>query len=171
MPLAIIQDEIVYAGDINMQDHDGRSALMSASYNGHTEMAALLLEKGAHIDMQDNDGCSALMLASYIGHSEVAALLLEKGAHIDMQDNRNSCLMLVMTTLLLDILFASSHLTTSDLKRLVEVLSSERTITDPLYQVVVSLLTSCYILLRSSQCLLFRLENMLAKSIQIYVSA
>ncbi len=32
-----------------MQDNDGRSALMSASSKEHTEVAALLLEKGAHI--------------------------------------------------------------------------------------------------------------------------
>ncbi len=59
----------MYAGDINMQDNNGRSTLMSAIYNGHTEMAALLLEKCAHIDMQDNDGRSALMLASFNGHT------------------------------------------------------------------------------------------------------
>ncbi len=58
---------------------------MWASLNGYTEVAALLLEKGAHINMQANDGASALMMASSKGRTEVAALLLEKACKIKME--------------------------------------------------------------------------------------
>ncbi len=58
-----------------MQDNYGRSALMLASFYGHIEVAAQLLENGANIDMQDFDGYSALMFASSNGHIKFVQLL------------------------------------------------------------------------------------------------
>ena len=51
-----------------------------------TEMARLLLEKGAAVDAQRKDGATALMLACLGGHVEAARLLLEKGADRTLGD-------------------------------------------------------------------------------------
>ena len=40
----------------------GRTALMLADYNGKTEVASLLIERGASIDIQNNDGESEDMI-------------------------------------------------------------------------------------------------------------
>ncbi len=158
-----------------MQEDDECSALMLASSDGHTEVVALLLEKGARINMQNNNGDSALTIAiqnhhkvmttllldmdadvnlfnserrsalsfaSSDGDTELVQKLLQRGALTDVHDTDGYFPLLLsimndhdVTSLLL---FANSHLTTRDLKRLVQVLSSKRTITDPLYQAVVS---------------------------------
>ena len=71
---------------IDQSDASGVSALMIASYHGHTEIATFLLEKGAYVNKQENDGWSALTLASTNGHNEVVKMLLDKGAQVDMQN-------------------------------------------------------------------------------------
>ena len=40
----------------------GSTALMWAAYNGHTEVASLLIERGASIEIQDKDGESEDMI-------------------------------------------------------------------------------------------------------------
>ena len=72
---------------VDLQDNNGWSALMSASQNGRTEVAKLLLDHHAQVDLQDNNGWSALMSASQNGHAEVAKLLLDHHAQFDLQDN------------------------------------------------------------------------------------
>ncbi len=49
---------------MNMQNNDGRSALIIASQNEHSDVVKVLMEKGSQVNMKDNDGWSALMLAS-----------------------------------------------------------------------------------------------------------
>ena len=59
------------------------SALISASANGHLEVARLLCEAGADKDKAEQGGASAFMAASEDGHLEVARLLCEAGADKD----------------------------------------------------------------------------------------
>ncbi len=75
---------------INTQENRGFTALMFACYNGHPEMAKMLLAAdGIGVNIQDNSGMNALMRASYNGHTEVVELLLAaKGVDVNMQ-NRN----------------------------------------------------------------------------------
>ena len=70
---------------INAYGHDGLSALMCASQEGHYKVVKLLLENGARVDLQDSKGWSALMYACEKGHHEVMRLLLEHGADVDLQ--------------------------------------------------------------------------------------
>ncbi|EFO62170.1 Protein 21.1 [Giardia lamblia P15] len=63
-------------------DREGRTALMLAAINGHTEVARLLLEKEWR--MQDNNRKTALMHAAARGHKGVVDLLVKEQC---MQDN------------------------------------------------------------------------------------
>jgi len=72
--------------DINAQDSNGDTVLILASWIGHTEIALLLIEKGANLDLQDNRGDPALLRASWKGHTEIALSLIEKGANFDLQN-------------------------------------------------------------------------------------
>ena len=70
-----------YKASVDTQKEDGWTALMSASLQGHKEVAALLLEKKASVDLQDKNGKTALMVANRSmianrrGHKELATML------------------------------------------------------------------------------------------------
>ncbi|PQE15343.1 Ankyrin repeat domain-containing 52 protein [Rutstroemia sp. NJR-2017a WRK4] len=72
--------------DINHVDKLQRTALQSASNNGHLEVVKLLLENGADLSAADNDGETPLNAASDSGHLEVVKLLLEKGTDLSVSD-------------------------------------------------------------------------------------
>ena len=57
---------------------------MNACANGHGDVAALLLKRGANMDKADHDGRTALIYACRNGQRDVAALLLERGADVNM---------------------------------------------------------------------------------------
>ena len=85
----IIRLLIEYGANVNLQDKDGYTALVFASYNGHTEAVKLLLANGADPDLQDNNRRTALMYASHNGHIEIVKLLLAAGAKVNLQDDRD----------------------------------------------------------------------------------
>jgi ankyrin repeat protein len=70
---------------VDVPDPDGRTALMWASFNGHTAVDALLLEHGAAIDAREVNGRTALMYASSGPFAGTVGLLLEKGADVNAQ--------------------------------------------------------------------------------------
>ena len=57
---------------------------MEASSSGHEDVAALLLDAGAHKDLQDLTGRTALMDAVAEGNARVVQLLLDAGARTDL---------------------------------------------------------------------------------------
>ena len=57
----------------------GQTALMFASYYGHTELARLLLTNGADVNA-DFEGDTALTWAKQKGHAEIVNLLIASGA-------------------------------------------------------------------------------------------
>jgi len=72
---------------------------MFAAQNGHSDVAALLLERGAMPDMEKNDGVTALMIAAANGHLEVARILLEHEAAPDKgEKDGGTALMLAAAT-------------------------------------------------------------------------
>ena len=64
--------------DVNHQE-DGCTELMWASYEGHTEIVKLLLERPeTDVNLQNHWGNTALMFASYEGYTEIVKMLLER---------------------------------------------------------------------------------------------
>ena len=73
--------------DVNASDKDGVTALMVASFNGHSEAVNLLLSKRADVNAKTSDyGQTALRLASQHGHIEIVKLLLAAHADINATD-------------------------------------------------------------------------------------
>jgi ankyrin repeat protein len=71
---------------VDALDREGKTALMSASKNGHRDVIELLLEKGAEINAKGRYGKSAMMPASAEGHGDVVSLLLDRGANVNARD-------------------------------------------------------------------------------------
>ena len=85
----LILNTCQYSNDlVNLPDQSGRTCLMFASQNRHTETVLHLHQNGAHVNKHNiNDEWSSLMIASQNGHTETVLLLLQNGAHVNMQDN------------------------------------------------------------------------------------
>ncbi|KAF2963557.1 hypothetical protein GQX73_g10010 [Xylaria multiplex] len=73
--------------DIDSRGFQERTALHTASSQGHYKAAQLLLERGADIDAKDRQGRTALHIAASRGYDRVTRLLLEKGADPGARDN------------------------------------------------------------------------------------
>jgi ankyrin repeat domain-containing protein 17 len=54
-------------------------ALAYACESGHTEVAEILLNSGAHIDQTENEGRTPLMKAARAGHTCTVRYLITKG--------------------------------------------------------------------------------------------
>ncbi len=70
----------------NAKIGDGDTALILASFKGHTETVKTLLEAGANIDIQNKNDDTSLTMASFNGHTETVKTLLEAGANINIQN-------------------------------------------------------------------------------------
>ncbi|XP_052391226.1 kinase D-interacting substrate of 220 kDa B isoform X2 [Carassius gibelio] len=79
--LEIVQELIRRGANVNLDDVDCWSALISAAKEGHVEVVKELLENSAYIEHRDMGGWTALTWASYKGRVEVAKVLLETGAN------------------------------------------------------------------------------------------
>jgi ankyrin repeat protein len=61
--------------------------LLGLAYDGQTEMAKLLVERGADINARNKGGNTPLMLASMHGDVELVTYLIDKGADINAISN------------------------------------------------------------------------------------
>lgn len=57
------------------------SALHYAAFNGHEDVARLLIERGADLDALSTNGSTPLMMAAREGHITLARMLVERGAN------------------------------------------------------------------------------------------
>lgn len=78
---ALEQDE-----NVDAKDNKGYTALMWASYHGHTEIVTILLAHGANVNEKDNEGFTALKWAAYKDQREVCVMLLGRGAMVTSID-------------------------------------------------------------------------------------
>jgi uncharacterized protein len=63
-------------------DSGGNTALMTASWQGHTETVKALLDHGADINARNDDGRTALMYASDRAKPELVRMLLDRNADV-----------------------------------------------------------------------------------------
>jgi hypothetical protein len=70
------------------QAGSGLTPLNMAAVFGQTEIAKLLLEKGADVSIANGDGNTALHIASFFAYTELVELLLEKGASVGVKNGR-----------------------------------------------------------------------------------
>lgn len=68
------------------EDKEGVTPLHVAATQGHPEMVAFLISKGAEVDARDASGMTALIRAAMHGHTEVLNKLLSAGAKPDIED-------------------------------------------------------------------------------------
>ncbi|KAG0349384.1 hypothetical protein BG004_007011 [Podila humilis] len=73
----ILIDQAGAGADI--QDREGETALLKASYSGSLPTVCFLLKRGANVHQRDKDGWTALHNASSRGYIDIAQVLLEKG--------------------------------------------------------------------------------------------
>ncbi|KAF8934986.1 hypothetical protein BGZ58_005306, partial [Dissophora ornata] len=64
---------------VDVQDREGETALLKASYSGCYPVVCFLLKRGANVHQRDKDGWTALHNASSKGFIDIAQVLLEKG--------------------------------------------------------------------------------------------
>ena len=71
---------------VNSQANEQQRTLLM-HVNGHVQLAAMLIARGADINLQDKRGDTALMLAATRGDTSMVAYLLENGARTDLQNS------------------------------------------------------------------------------------
>ena len=75
-----------HGANVDGVDHDFRTALQSAAWQGHGNVVTLLLGFGADVDHTCNQGATALCIAAQEGHESVVTKLLQFRAnpnHVD----------------------------------------------------------------------------------------
>lgn len=67
-----------------------RTALQTASFNGHIDVVRLLLSVGTKVNKSDKDGWTALLLASSKEYSHIVGVLLSGGADVNSRTHGGS---------------------------------------------------------------------------------
>jgi ankyrin repeat protein len=79
-----VEDLLQRGADVNEMDPDWeRDMLGIATAMGCTEIARLLIDKGADVRKKYKNGSTPLMIAAYTGRTEIAGLLIGKGTDIE----------------------------------------------------------------------------------------
>lgn len=73
--------------DLATPDEEGRTALMLAAFNGHTEAVELLLVDKRNLNAKDVSARTALMYAASGPNRTTVKFLLEAGAEVNAADN------------------------------------------------------------------------------------
>lgn len=75
--------------DLNVQAEPyGHTPLYVATYYGHKEIAAYLLEHGADVNARALDGTTPLMCTAMYNFPELTQMLIAAGADPDIKDNK-----------------------------------------------------------------------------------
>lgn len=81
---AVVQNDVARAEkllencDVNKRDHTGRTMLFLAGQCGNTDVARLLIEKGARLTARNFDGRTIIHLACQMGNVELVDLVLQR---------------------------------------------------------------------------------------------
>ena len=92
--LEVVEFLLANGADVNIREpeEDGKkwTPLMEAARTASSEIARILIDKGADINAKDTEGKTPLVIATEFGNAEVAGELILAGADIDARDN-NGC--------------------------------------------------------------------------------
>lgn len=69
--------------DANSTNAQGRTLLMQAAWEGHTEIVQVLVDKRARLNVRNPNGETAIMLAAMRGNLAIVEFLYSKGAEIN----------------------------------------------------------------------------------------
>ncbi len=73
--------------DVNAKDTTDETPLHFATFNGHKEIAELLIDKGADVNAKNGGGGTPLHSAAKKGHKEIVELLIAEGADVNATNN------------------------------------------------------------------------------------
>ena len=87
-----VVEELLRQGFVNVdaKTSQGRTALWTASFNGHSDVVELLLSHGADTEVRDDDEDTALQVACVKGHLNVVKYLIQAGANVNAKDINGS---------------------------------------------------------------------------------
>ena len=72
---------------VNKQHKNGKTALMEAANNGHSQIVQMLIDAGADVRIQNKFKWNALMEASHKGHTEVVKQLINADINVNVNQN------------------------------------------------------------------------------------
>lgn len=72
-----------HGADIDTQDDEGYTPLLTAVKTRYTELTRFLIQQGADVNRADRDGWTPLMYAAWRDSPEIVGMLLAKGAKIE----------------------------------------------------------------------------------------
>ena len=81
--VSALQQLIASGANLEQQDAKGRTPLMTAAAQGHTQIATVLLDAGADVNATNPRGGTPLMYAVVSGNPETVRILLSRGANIN----------------------------------------------------------------------------------------
>ena len=81
-----LEAAIAAGADLHSKTAEGATAVMLASFQGHTDAVHSLLQQGADVGQRDHSGRTALMYASSGAFAQTVELLLENGAEVNRVD-------------------------------------------------------------------------------------
>jgi hypothetical protein len=72
--------------DLNYQNADGATALITASVFGSTDIAQMLINAGADLNIQSKDGSTALHTSAFFCREDIVKALLQKGIDTSLRN-------------------------------------------------------------------------------------
>ena len=83
-----VQRNICWGVDVNAKDNIDVTPLHWASWEGHKDVAGLLIDKGADVNAKSNEGDTPLHYAAMSNNTMKAKLLIAKGADVSAADDK-----------------------------------------------------------------------------------
>ena len=96
--IEILQLLIDAHAHINLQDRDGRTALIYAVGNNNVATAQALINRHANVDIPDRNGNAALMYAIVNKNIDLIQALIVAGANVNLANNKGNTPLILATT-------------------------------------------------------------------------